>query len=95
MSKTIFIALTLIVAGVLWAGDKLGGLSADLKGFLPSVAETADELSEFVQAAEHPLILAAIVVVGVLVAYRLAKTILLIGTVALLVFVLVKVVPTI
>ncbi len=95
MNKIIILAVAATISGLLWVGDKFGGLTADLKGLLPAVTQTGRDLFSFVGGVQHPLILAVIVVVAVLVAYRLAKTILLVGAVALLLFILVKILPSV
>lgn len=95
MNKILITVVVMAGAAMLWVGDKFGGLTSDLKGVLPAVTQTGGDLIGFVRSVEHPLILAAIVIVAVLVAYRIAKTILLIGAVVVLLFVLVEVLPAV
>lgn len=93
MTKLLIIFVGIATAILLGVEGSLGSFVTDVKGALPAVRETALSLYDFVRSCAHPLILLAMVGVAVVLAYKMAKTLLFVGAIAALVFLAVTVIP--
>jgi hypothetical protein len=94
MSVLLIILVGLAAAILLGLEGGFGSFVADTKAVLPAVSETARGLYDFIRSCQHPLILIAIVGAALVLAYRMAKALLVVGAIAALLFLAVTIIPS-